>query len=164
MKLIISFPLSIGGSNSIENLWPESYWTVWNAHVKDRLEDRLHALVVSSKLDLKTAQRQIATDWIAAYKKYIGPSPVSGRHHPGYAGSAPPDSRGETAASSESSGAKVWVNTSSGKYFRPAQQWYDQTRRVHERSRGHPERVSGRERRIDCLMTPNQKALRKEFI
>ena len=38
-------PLSIGGSNSIKNLWPESYRTVWNAHVKDRLEDRLHALV-----------------------------------------------------------------------------------------------------------------------
>jgi hypothetical protein len=31
-------PLSIGGSNSIKNLWPESYRTVWNAHVKDRLE------------------------------------------------------------------------------------------------------------------------------
>jgi hypothetical protein len=27
-------PLSIGGSNSIKNLWPESYRTVWNAHVK----------------------------------------------------------------------------------------------------------------------------------
>jgi hypothetical protein len=40
-------PLSIGGSNSIKNLWPESYRTVWNAHVKDRLEDRLHVLVVS---------------------------------------------------------------------------------------------------------------------
>jgi hypothetical protein len=60
-------PLSIGGSNSIKNLWPESYRTVWNAHVKDRLEDRLHALVISGKLDLKTAQREIATDWIAAY-------------------------------------------------------------------------------------------------
>jgi hypothetical protein len=42
--------------------------------VKDRLEDRLHALVVHRKLDLKTAQQEIATDWIAAYKKYVGPS------------------------------------------------------------------------------------------
>jgi hypothetical protein len=39
------------------------------------LEDRLHALVVNGKLDLKTAQREIATDWIAAYKKYVGPYP-----------------------------------------------------------------------------------------
>src|SRR6266436_1637555 len=68
-------PLSIGGSNSIKNLWPESYRTVWNARVKDRLEDRLHALVVNGKLDLKTAQREIATDWFAAYKEYVGPHP-----------------------------------------------------------------------------------------
>jgi hypothetical protein len=127
-------PLSIGGSNSIKNLWPESYRTVWNAHVKDRLEDRLHALVVSRKLDLETAQREIATDWIAAYKKYIGPSPDSGHHRLGYArvdvnGSESPDSRSVAAASSESSAAKVWVNTSSGKYFRPGQQWYGKTKR-----------------------------------
>jgi hypothetical protein len=99
------------------------------------LEDRLHALVISGKLDLETAQREIATDWIAAYKKYIGPSPDSGHHRPGYArvdvnGSAPPDSRGEAAPSTESSAAaKVWVNTSSGKYFRPGQQWYGKTKR-----------------------------------
>jgi hypothetical protein len=66
-------PFSIGGSNSIKNLWPESHRTVWNARVKDRLEVRLHALVVNGKLDLKTAQCEIATDWIAAYKKYVGP-------------------------------------------------------------------------------------------
>jgi hypothetical protein len=122
-------PLSIGGSNSIKNLWPESYRTIWNARVKDRLEDRLHVLVVSGKLDLKTAQREIATDWIAAYKKYIGPSPDSGHHHPGYAGSgangSAPESRGEAVATE----AKVWVNTSSGKYFRPGQQWYGKTKR-----------------------------------
>ena len=128
-------PLSIGGSNSIKNLWPESYHTVWNARVKDRLEDRLHALVIGGKLDLKTAQREIATDWIAAYKKYIGPSHDSGHHRlvytgAGVNGSAPPsDSRGETAASPGPSAAKVWVNTSSGKYFRPGQQWYGKTKR-----------------------------------
>jgi hypothetical protein len=71
-------PLSIGGSNSTKNLWPESYRTVWNARVKDRLEDRLHALVIRGKLDLKTAQHEIATDWTAAYKKYVGPTPTSG--------------------------------------------------------------------------------------
>jgi hypothetical protein len=117
-------PLSIGGSNSIKNLWPESNHTVWNAHVKDRLEDRLHALVVTRKLDLETAQHEIATDWIAACK-YIGPSPDSGRHRLDYAGSgvngsAAPESRSDAAAEAE-----VWVNTSSGKYFRPGQQWYD---------------------------------------
>jgi hypothetical protein len=60
--------------------------TLQDTSEPDRLEDRLHALVVSSKLDLKTAQREIATDWIAAYKKYIGSSPDSGQHRLDYAG------------------------------------------------------------------------------
>jgi hypothetical protein len=52
---------------------------------------------------LQTAQREIATDWIAAYKKYVDPSPMSGHHRLGYTGaglngSAPPDSRSEASA------------------------------------------------------------------
>jgi hypothetical protein len=61
----------LGGADSIRNLWPQPYSTVWNAHVKDALENRLHEMVCDGKLDLRTAQREIATDWIAAYKKYF---------------------------------------------------------------------------------------------
>ncbi len=62
----------LGGAADIRNLWPEPYSaTVWNAHVKDQLEDRLHQLVCGGQLDLATAQHDIATDWIAAYKKYF---------------------------------------------------------------------------------------------
>jgi len=64
--------LELGGSNSIRNLWPESYTGSWNAHVKDKLENKLHSLVCANQVDLKTAQRAIAGDWIAAYKKYVG--------------------------------------------------------------------------------------------
>jgi len=65
--------LELGGSNSKRNLWPESYLTEpWNAHVKDRVENKLHNMVCSGQLDLKTAQHEIATDWIAAYRKYVG--------------------------------------------------------------------------------------------
>jgi len=43
-------PLELGGSNSIKNLWPESYRTLaWSARVKDRLENKLHELVCSGK-------------------------------------------------------------------------------------------------------------------
>lgn len=76
-------PLELGGSNEIENLWPQPYaGTPWNAHVKDRLENRLHELVCAGRLPLDAAQRAIAADWIAAYRKYIGnePSPVGGHH------------------------------------------------------------------------------------
>jgi len=62
----------LGGTEDIRNLWPEPYRTrLWNAHVKDALEERLHEMVCSGKLDLSTAQHDIATDWIAAYKKYF---------------------------------------------------------------------------------------------
>jgi hypothetical protein len=65
--------LELGGADVAENLWPQSYDTLpWNAHVKDKLEDRLHALVCSGKLRLEQAQREIATDWIAAYQRYLG--------------------------------------------------------------------------------------------
>ena len=64
--------LELGGSNALKNLWPESYTGDWNAHVKDKLENRLHKLVCDGSVDLKTAQHEIATDWVAAYQKYIG--------------------------------------------------------------------------------------------
>lgn len=64
---------ALGGADDIRNLWPQSYSsTVWNARVKDALEDRLHELVCTGNLDLATAQRDISADWIAAYKKYFG--------------------------------------------------------------------------------------------
>ena len=73
-------PLELGGSNSIKNLWPESHRTSpWNAQVKDRLESKLHVLVCSGQLDLKTAQRAIAADWIDAYKTYVSPNPPISR-------------------------------------------------------------------------------------
>lgn len=62
----------LGGTADVHNLWPEPYTsTIWNAHVKDSLEERLHQMVCTGKLDLSTAQHDIATDWIGAYKKYF---------------------------------------------------------------------------------------------
>jgi hypothetical protein len=62
----------LGGAEDIRNLWPEPYTSaVWNAHVKDALEEHLHHMVCEGSLDLRTAQRDISTDWIAAYKKYF---------------------------------------------------------------------------------------------
>jgi hypothetical protein len=67
--------LELGGSNSERNLWPQSYWTSpWNAHVKDKLENALHREVCAGRLPLDVAQHAIATDWIAAYRKYVKPS------------------------------------------------------------------------------------------
>jgi hypothetical protein len=64
--------LELGGSNSVKNLWPESYKGEWNAHVKDKLENKLHQKVCDGSLDLSMARHEIATNWIAAYQKYLG--------------------------------------------------------------------------------------------
>jgi hypothetical protein len=64
--------LELGGSNSIRNLWPQPYFGIeWNAHVKDALEDRLHAMVCNGDIEMSAAQDAISTDWIAAYKRYF---------------------------------------------------------------------------------------------
>jgi hypothetical protein len=63
---------ALGGADDIHNLWPESYEAlVWNAHVKDQLEDYLRDRVCSGTLDLATAQRDLAVNWIESYKKYF---------------------------------------------------------------------------------------------
>src|SRR5208282_5378584 len=61
----------LGGAEDVHNLWPQPKFLTWNAHVKDTLEERLHEMVCAGKLDLSAAQRAIATDWIASYKKYF---------------------------------------------------------------------------------------------
>ena len=62
---------ALGGSDDIRNLWPHSYSGLWNARVKDALEDRLRDMVCHGSLDLADAQREIAGNWIEAYKKYF---------------------------------------------------------------------------------------------
>jgi hypothetical protein len=62
----------LGGTEDIRNLWPQPYTArVWNAYAKDALEERLHQMVCNRELDLAVAQRDIADDWVAAYKKYF---------------------------------------------------------------------------------------------
>jgi hypothetical protein len=58
-------PLELGGApDDIKNLWPEPYYTAPNAHDKDRFENYLHNQVCNGNLDLKTAQNEIATNWV----------------------------------------------------------------------------------------------------
>ena len=67
--------ISLGGSNDLKNLWPQSLddTKLWNAKLKDRLERRLHRLVCDERsLKLRDEQEAISRDWIAAYRKYVG--------------------------------------------------------------------------------------------
>ena len=64
--------LELGGSNDAKNLWPESYLTKrYNAHTKDKLENRLHWLVCHASLPIPAAQQAISGDWIASYEHFV---------------------------------------------------------------------------------------------
>jgi hypothetical protein len=71
-------PISLGGApNSPRNLWPEPDFAhigpgSYDRNPKDRLEYRLYRLVCAHRLALITAQRLIAGDWLAAYRRFIG--------------------------------------------------------------------------------------------
>jgi hypothetical protein len=67
--------LKLGGSNSIRNLWPESFRTEpWNAYVKDALENELYRRVCSGRMDLAKAQQVIANNWVIGYRLYVSPN------------------------------------------------------------------------------------------
>jgi hypothetical protein len=63
--------LELGGSNDIKNLWPQPYTGVWNAHMKDALEDKLHHMVCTGQISLPDAQHAIASNWKGAWVKYV---------------------------------------------------------------------------------------------
>jgi len=75
-------PLELGGSaTSSKNLWPEPFdlgfgdrTKDFGARTKDLVEVKLHSLVCSGSLSLKSAQKSIATDWWASYQKYVLPT------------------------------------------------------------------------------------------
>jgi hypothetical protein len=70
--------LELGGSpTSVKNLWPEPYSSAYGARIKDKIENKLHALVCSHQITLVVAQKAIANNWYAAYLKYIGVVTIS---------------------------------------------------------------------------------------
>jgi hypothetical protein len=76
--------LETGGSNSQRNLWPEPLHVNIGgkdegAHTKDKLENRLGELLRSGALDLKTAQKAQAENWVEAYRRYVGEFPTTAK-------------------------------------------------------------------------------------
>ncbi len=67
--------LELGGSNDIANLFPERGSGSANYHDKDKLENRLHRMVCAGELTLRAAQRGIAADWKALYRRIFDASP-----------------------------------------------------------------------------------------
>ena len=65
-------PLSLGGSpRDPQNLWPEPRESEWGADKKDQLEFVLYRMVCQGETPIAEAQHEIATDWIAAWKRHV---------------------------------------------------------------------------------------------
>ena len=71
--------------------------------MKDALERKLHNLVCAGQLDLNTAQREIASNWIDGYQKYVAKSPPA------------PIVRETKTPPAGIAAKEVWVNTRSGR-------------------------------------------------
>lgn len=75
-------PVSLGGSNVEENLWPQPYDEMAGAEHKDLLERQLRGLVCSNLVSLVEAQDAIATNWWLAYQTYMGRPIIPGSEGP----------------------------------------------------------------------------------
>jgi hypothetical protein len=62
-------PLELGGANDPANLWPEPALPHPGFHQKDKLENVLHDRVCSGSMSLASAQRAIAGNWLADYRR-----------------------------------------------------------------------------------------------
>lgn len=66
-------PLDLDGTSSIRNLWPQPARAF---RAKNRLGDRLHALVCSGQITLGRAQRAMRKNWKRAYRHYLVAAPA----------------------------------------------------------------------------------------
>ena len=64
-------PLELGGSNEVANLFPEAGAPTPGFHEKDLVENYLHQEVCAGRIDLASAQKQIANDWLAVYNQLM---------------------------------------------------------------------------------------------
>ena len=74
-------PLCLAGApEDPDNLWPQPRFCEWNADRKDKLEAKLCRFTCDGNVSLAATQREIAADWIVAYRKYIGAPRKSATH------------------------------------------------------------------------------------
>lgn len=64
-------PVSLGGSNDPDNLWPIAKNKEYGPEWKKQLGDTLHQMVCDKKITLKAAQDAVKKDWTKAYDQYV---------------------------------------------------------------------------------------------
>ena len=68
-------PISLGGTNDPDNLWPLPANKDLGPAQKKELDLKLHQLVCDHTLRLKDAQDAIRKDWVKAYNQYVKGGP-----------------------------------------------------------------------------------------
>jgi hypothetical protein len=68
--------LELGGSNDIANLFPERASPSPGYKIKDKLENKLHSLVCSGSMSLRSVRIGIAANWQKLYRKVYGTAPT----------------------------------------------------------------------------------------
>lgn len=64
-------PLSMGGADSMKNIWPSDFKAgKYNAAAKDRLELKIRDLVCNGTLSVEEGQALFMDDWRDAYDEY----------------------------------------------------------------------------------------------
>jgi hypothetical protein len=63
-------PLSIGGANDQQNLWPHEYGAERNVFSKTRLEVRLRKEVCTNDMPIEEAQECIRKDWTKCFDRF----------------------------------------------------------------------------------------------
>ena len=88
----------------------------------------------AGKVDLHTAQHEMATDWVSAYKKYISPTPherhakVKATDNDNEGSRAEAGNATATSNPAAASTGQVWVNLKSGVIWKPGSQYYGKTK------------------------------------
>ncbi|MEO7208142.1 MAG: hypothetical protein ABI145_15485 [Steroidobacteraceae bacterium] len=63
----------VGGADDVSNLWPQAYGsTPGNAHLTDKLENRLHKELCAGNITLQEARDLLTNDGRIAYRNYYG--------------------------------------------------------------------------------------------
>jgi hypothetical protein len=64
-------PVSLGGSNDPDNLWPMPDNKEYGIAAKRELEAKLYKMVCAKEITLKAAQDALKKDWTKSYDRYV---------------------------------------------------------------------------------------------
>lgn len=72
-------PLELGGSNDLDNLWPQPYALKYGARQKDVVENSLHRRACLGAITFAKARAILLSDWVGEYERIVHARKKRGR-------------------------------------------------------------------------------------